>query len=338
MAEPDYARLTRQQKLAVFLICIGPEAAAEVLKQFDDAETERLCREMSAFPLVPEPLRRQAMEEFSGIVSASANATLGGLTYAQRTLEIAKGEHRATTIIGRVGPTDTFVEVVRDVSEMEANQIYNLLKAEQPQTIAFMLSYLDPAKAASVFAMFSPDLREDVIERLGVIESTPLDLVGKIVRSLGRHLDARSRPAYRSSGGVNAVAGLLQHLDKELGRNLLTRLEEHNATLGTAIRRKLFSFEDLNRLTPADLQRILREVDSANLAIAMKSASEPLRERIYSALSKRAAEGLREEIELLGAVRRKEIESAQDLIIQAVRRLEEEGQVSLDADAESVVA
>lgn len=338
MAEPDYARLTRQQKLAVFLICIGPEAAAEVLKQFDDAETERLCREMSAFPLVPEPLRRQAMEEFSGIVSASANATLGGLTYAQRTLEIAKGEHRATTIIGRVGPTDTFVEVVRDVSEMEANQIYNLLKAEQPQTIAFMLSYLDPAKAAQVFAMFSPDLREDVIERLGVIESTPLDLVGKIVRSLGRHLDARSRPAYRSSGGVNAVAGLLQHLDKELGRNLLTRLEEHNATLGTAIRRKLFSFEDLNRLTPADLQRILREVDSANLAIAMKSASEPLRERIYSALSKRAAEGLREEIELLGAVRRKEIESAQDLIIQAVRRLEEEGQVSLDADAESVVA
>ncbi|MBK8858613.1 MAG: flagellar motor switch protein FliG [Opitutaceae bacterium] len=338
MAEPDYARLTRQQKLAVFLICIGPEAAAEVLKQFDDAETERLCREMSAFPLVPEPLRRQAMEEFSGIVSASANATLGGLNYAQRTLEIAKGEHRATTIIGRVGPTDTFVEVVRDVSEMEANQIYNLLKAEQPQTIAFMLSYLDPAKAAQVFAMFSPDLREDVIERLGVIESTPPDLVGKIVRSLGRHLDARSRPAYRNSGGVNAVAGLLQHLDKELGRTLLTRLEEHNATLGTAIRRKLFSFEDLNRLTPADLQRILREVDSANLAIAMKSASEPLRERIYSALSKRAAEGLREEIELLGAVRRKEIESAQDLIIQAVRRLEEEGQVSLDADAESVVA
>jgi flagellar motor switch protein FliG len=271
-------------------------------------------------------------------VSASVNATLGGLDYAQRALELAKGERRATAIVGRVGPAGALAGVVREVGDMEPDQIYNLIRGEQPQTISFLLSHLDAAKAAKVFALFGPELREEVIERLGVIEAAPVELVGKIVRSLGRHLDARSRPAYRSSGGVNAVAGLIQHLDKELGRNLLTRLEEHNATLGTAIRRKLFSFEDLNRLTPADLQRILREVDSANLAIAMKSASEPLRERIYSALSKRAAEGLREEIELLGAVRRKEIESAQDLIIQAVRRLEEEGQVSLDADAESVVA
>jgi flagellar motor switch protein FliG len=124
-----------------------------------------------------------------------------------------------------------------------------------------------------------------------------------------------------------------------MSKNLLAKLEERNAGLSAAIRKKLFSFEDLLRLQPADLQRVLREVDSANLAIAMKSASETLRERIYGSISKRAAESLKEEIEMLGPVRLKDVEAAQDAIIQVVRRLEEEGQITLEAEgAASVVA
>lgn len=338
MVDFEYSKLSRQQKLAVFLICVGPEAAAEVLKQFDDGEIERLCREMSEYSMIPEAVQKQALEEFSGIVSSSVNSALGGLPYAQRTLEIAKGDHKASSIMGRVGNTSSFVEVVKDISGMEGNQICNLIKNEQPQTIAFLLSYLEPAKAAEVFALFGPELREEVIERLGTIESTSTDIVGKIVRSLGRHLDAKSRPSFHHSGGIVAVAGLLNQLEKDMSKTLLARLEERNATLGAAIRRKLFSFEDLIRLEASDLQRVLREVDSGNLAIAMKSASEPLRAKIYGSLSKRAAEGLREEIDLLGAVRLKEVEAAQDVIIQSVRRLEEEGQITLDAGAEALVA
>ena len=135
------------------------------------------------------------------------------------------------------------------------------------------------------------------------------------------------------------MADLLNQLDKEMSKNLLVRLDERNATLSAAVRKKLFSFEDLNRLQAADLQRVLREVDSANLAISMKSASEALREKIYGSISKRAAESLKEEVALLGPVRLKDVEVAQDTIIQAVRRLEEEGQISLESDsAQSLVA
>ncbi|MBA4137686.1 MAG: flagellar motor switch protein FliG [Opitutus sp.] len=339
MAEIDFTKLSRQQKLAVFMICIGPEAAAEVLKHFDDVEIELLCREMSTFPMVPESTQRQAMEEFGSIVASSVGSALGGLTFAQRTLEIAKGDYKASSIIGRVGPVaGNSLEVISDIAEMEGRQIFNLIKHEQPQTISFVLSYLDPVKSAEVFALLSPDLREEVVERLGTIESTSLDLVGKIVRSLGKHFDSKVRPAFHHSGGVRAVAGLLNSLEKEMSKNLLARIEERNATLGAAIRKKLFSFEDLNRLAAADLQRVLREVDSGNLAISMKSASEPLREKIYAGLSKRAAESLREEIDLLGPVRLKDVEAAQDVIIQAVRRLEEEGQISLDSESQALVA
>ncbi len=338
MADVDYPKLSRQQRLAVFLIVIGPEAAAEVLKQFDDAAIEMLCREMSTITVVNEPVRKQAIEEFSSIVATSAISSLGGLPFAQRTLEIAKGDYKASSIIGRVGPVSTSIDIIKDISEMEGRQIYNLIKAEQPQTISFVLSYLDSNKASEVFALLSPELREEVIERLGTIESTSLELVGKIVRSLSKHFDSKARPAFHHSGGVRAVAGLLNELEKDMSKTLLARLEERNATLGAAIRKKLFSFEDLNRLQSADLQRVLREVDTGNLAISMKSASEPLREKIYNSLSKRAAEGLKEEIELLGPVRLKDVEAAQDTIIQAVRRLEEEGQISLDAESAATVA
>ena len=339
MADLDYSKLSRQQKLAIFLICVGPDAAAEVMKNLDDATIELLCREMSTIPMVSENLQKQSMEEFGSIVAQSVNCPLGGLPFAQRTLEIAKGDYKASSIIGRVGPVGTSVEVIKDISEMEGRQIYNLIKSEQPQTISFLLSYLDTAKATEVFTLLSPELREEVVERLGTIESTSLDLVSKIVRSLGKHFDTKVRPAFHRSGGVRSVADLLNQLDKEMSKNLLARLEERNAQLGAAIRKKMFSFEDLIRLQPADLQRVLREVDSANLATSIKSASEGLRERIYASISKRAAESLREEIDLLGPVRLKDVEVAQDAIIQVVRRLEEEGSITTEAEgSESLVA
>ncbi|MES2692801.1 MAG: flagellar motor switch protein FliG [Verrucomicrobiota bacterium] len=337
-AELDYTKLNRQQKLAVFLVVIGPEAAAEVLRQFDDSEIEHLCREMSTLSIIPTPAAKLAMEEFSAVVAAGATSALGGLSYAQRTLEIAKGDYKASAIIGRVGPVGTSVEVIRDISEMEGRQIFNLVKQEQPQTIAFLISYLDSDKSSEIFSLLSPELREEVLERLGTIESTSLELVSKIVRNLSRHFDVKGRPAFHTSGGVRAVADLLNKLDKETSKNLLARLEERNATLSSAIRKKLFSFEDLNRMQPADLQRVLREVDSANLAISMKSASETLRDKIYGAISKRAAESLKDELQMLGPVRLKDVETAQETIIQVVRRLEEEGQIALEGEGDSVVA
>jgi flagellar motor switch protein FliG len=337
MADIDYSKLSKNQKLAIFLIVIGPEAAAEVLRHFDDAEIEMLCREMSQYGMVSDAIRQAAFEEFAPIIGESVSSTLGGLPYAQRTLQLARGDYKASSIMGRLGPTGTAVEVIKDITEMEGRQIFNLIKNEQPQTISFVLSYLDGAKSAEIFALLGPELREEVIERLGTIESTSLELVGKIVRSLGKHFDNKVRPTYHRSGGVRAVADLLNGLDKEMSKSLLTRLEERNAQLGAAIRKKMFSFEDLNRLEASDLQRVLREVDSSNLAVSMKSASEPLRDKIFASISKRAAESLRDEISMLGPVRLKDVEIAQDAIIQVVRRLEEEGAITLDSSGEAAV-
>lgn len=332
MADLDYSKLNRKQKLAVFLISIGPEAAAEILRQFDDSEAELLCREMTQLPMITVDIQRQVAEEFSGLVAQSTASALGGADYAQRTLALAKGDYKASSILGRVGPVGTSVDVVKDIGEMEGRQIFNLIKSEQPQTISFVLSYLDTTKAAEVFNLLSLELREEVIERLGTIESTSIDLVGKIVHNLGRHFDSKVRPSFHHSGGVRSVADLLNQLEKDVSKNMLARLEERNAALGAAVRKKMFSFEDLGRLLPVDLQRILREVDSSNLAVAMKSASEGLREKFYGAISKRAAESLKEEIEFLGPVRLKDVEAAQDSIIQTVRRLEEEGQITIESE------
>jgi flagellar motor switch protein FliG len=337
MAEIDYQKLSRQQKLAIFLIVIGAEAAAEVLRQFDDREIEALCKEMAAFAIVPESLQRLALEEFTGVVAQGATSVFGGMSYAQRTLGIAKGDYKASSIMSHVGPVDTAVDVIKDIGEMEPRQIFNLIKGEQPQTIALVLSHLDSAKTADIFTLLGPEMRDDVIERLGTIESTPIEVVGKIARSLGKHFDTKTRPTLHHSGGVRAVATLLNQLKKDVSKALLTRLEERNATLGAEIRKKMFSFEDLIRLQPGDLQRVMREVDTTGLATAMKSASEPLREKIYAALSKRAAEGLREEIDMLGPVRLKDVEAAQEIIIAAVRHLEEEGQISLENDPAQLV-
>lgn len=338
-AAVDYTKLNRHQKLAIFLISIGPAAASEVLKHFDDSEVEALCREMNLFPLVSEELRRQAIEELSPVIGESVTATLGGLGYARTTLEKARGEYKANAILSRVGiaPGGTSSEIIQEIAEMEGRQIFNLIKNEQPQTISFILSYLGGAKAAEVFLLLGSELRDDVVERLGTIDSTSLDLVGKIVRNLGKHLDTKTRPTFHRSGGVRAVADLLNGLDKEMSKGLLARLER-NAQLGASIRKKMFSFEDLGRLQPADLQRVLREVESSNLATSMKSASEPLKEKIYASISKRAAESLRDEIDMLGPVRLKDVEISQDAIIQVVRRLEDEGAISLDGGEGEVVS
>ena len=333
----DYEKFSRAKKLAIFLVTIGPESAAELMKHFDDNTVEAVTKEMTQLGLIPIEHQQASISEFSSVILESTKGVLGGSPYAQHALELAKGDFKAASIMGRVGPSGTSIDVIKDIAEMEGRQICNLIKSEQPQTISFILSYLEIPKAAEILTMLSPELREEVIERLGTIESTSLELVGKVVRSLGKHFDVKARPTFHRSGGVRSVADVLNALDKDISKSLLAKIEERNATLGAAVRKKMFSFEDINRLSQQDLQRVMREVDSSNLAVAMKSASEGLRNKIYGAISKRAAESLKEEISMLGPVRLRDVEQAQDAIIQVVRRLEEEGEISLESQESNVV-
>jgi flagellar motor switch protein FliG len=329
----DYSKLNKIQKTAAFLVTIGPEAAAEVMKGFDNTQLEVICREISTFNVIEPALQQEVMREFASIVSDGVGAVLGGFGFAENVLGRAKGEFAASSILNRSSPGSRS-EVCDEIRQMEARQVLNLVKSEQPQTIAFILSNLDTPKAAEIVQMLAPELREEVIERLGSMEPTSHDSIAKVARNLGRHFDKRAQQGLNRSGGVKACADILNALDKQLRNALLTRIEERNEPLGAAIRKKVFSFEDIGKLTAVDLQRVLREVDSSDLPIALKSVKPGVTAAVLAAMSKRAAQALKEEIEMMGPQRVKDVETAQDKIIQVVRRLEEAEEITLDTGGE----
>jgi len=330
----DYETLTKVQKLALFMVVIGAEVSAELLKTFEDNEIEAICREISNFSIIDDDTQRKVVEEFSDIISQSLGAILGGARFAQRTLELAKGDYKAANLLSRIAPVGNSMEVIQEISDMEPRQIHNLVRGEQTQTIAFITSHLSHEKAASLISMLSPEVAEEVVERIGAMEYTSLEHVGRVVGSLKKHFDTKHKPTMHRSGGVRSVADLLNLMDKETSKTLLVKLEERNPQLGMQIRRKMFSFEDLIRLAPSDLQRVTRELEMSDLVVAMKSANTALQEALLNSVSKRAAESLREEMQMRGPGRLKEVEAAQDRIIQIVRRLEEEGEISLDMGAD----
>ena len=189
-------------------------------------------------------------------------------------------------------------------------------------------------QAAEVLRMLPELLREQVVERLGEMEPTSTDSIHKIASKLNSRIDRRAmQQGLHRGGGVKTCAEILNALDKELRKTLLTKIEERNATLGAAIRRKVFSFEDIVRISSKDLARVMREVDSADLPIALKSMKPPVVAAIVGTMSKRAAESLKEEIELLSPPRQKDVEAAQDRIIAIVRRLEEAEEIVIDGGA-----
>lgn len=329
--EIDYYHLSKTQRLAAFMVMVGPNLAAELLQCFDDPEVEEICREIAKIQIMDEEMKELLMGEFAGIVGDSLSSSLGGTSFARTALEKRLGEFKAANVLGRIAPEGSASAMIEEVSEMEPRQIVKLLEGEQPQTVAFLISHLDTPKIASVVSMLPAAKREEVVELLGSMEHTSLEVVSKVAKQLKEHIDTKIRQTMHRSGGVQTVANLMNELDKDMSKTLLTKIEERNPALGMAVRRKMFSFEDLVRLDIGDLQRVTREVEMQDLVLAMKTASPSVREAIYKSVSKRAAETIKEEIELMGSVRIKEVEAAQDRIIQTVRSLEEEGEITLDS-------
>lgn len=332
----EYKNMSRIRRLATFLVVIGPEAAAHILKEFDDDSIELICREMTNISSIAEDTQKSAVEEFSSFILSSYGSLLGGPIYTRRALEIAKGDFKATSILERIAPTSNSAEVIKEIEQMEPRQIFNMIKTEQAQTIAFVLSYLERDKAGPILGMFNQDVREEVIERLGIMEPTSLELINKVANSLSKNLDTKQKTTLNKSGGIRMVADLLNTLEKEDSKSILNNIEERNPALGAEIRKKMFSFDDLVRLALPDLQRIMREVDSGDLTVALKSATDNLRDAVLSAVSKRAAETLREELDMMGPVKLTEVEAAQERVIQVVRRLEEQEEISLDGGGATV--
>jgi flagellar motor switch protein FliG len=259
----------------------------------------------------------------------------GGVEYTQTALEKAVGSYKANNIINRIAPNQGSSALIQRLLEMEPRHIFNLLKNEYIQTMTLVTSYLRPDKASELLSLLRPELRDQVIERLATLEPTPVEVVETVIEVMQRRLNGKASRGLNQTGGLKSAADLLNALNKNLSKTIITSLEERNAELGQAIRQKMFTFADLTRLDSAALQKVMREVDMRDLALSLKKSDETIKAKLLSAISKRAAETVNEEIGFLGAVKLKEIDAAQLRIIEVVRRLEAEGEVDLEVPQEA---
>jgi flagellar motor switch protein FliG len=334
----DVSSMSRMQKLAALLIILGPESAAQILKTLDAPDIERISAEMTRMPMITQEVRAEILQEMSEVALTACTLMRGGVEFTQSALEKAVGSAKASDILDRVSPRKTTAGVVHRIVEMEARHLFNLIKDEHVQTIAFITSHLKPEKASELLFMLKPELRDQVVERLATLGATPVEVVETITQVLLRRLHGKTNHGLSMTGGVKAAADVLNSLRKDLSKTILTALDERNADLGQAIRQKMFTFDDMAMLDVSALQKVMREVDLRELAMSLKKADESLRAKLLSAISKRAAETVTEEMTFMSGVRLKEIESAQLKIIEVVRRLESEGEIELDTARQQMAA
>jgi len=318
----EFSRLTRTQKIAMLLVVLGEDTAVAFLRSLHPEELESISAEMAKVGMLSIEMQNTVLKEFTDVAIQASTSLRGGFDFTQAMLEKSLGLYKAATVISRVLPTRTPVSSMTQIVELEPRQIFNLLKLEQPQTISLILSYLPTEKASQLLIMLRTDLRDQVIERLATLAPTPIEIVEKVVEQLNRKLGTQHTRALNLTGGLKSAANLLNSLDKTLTKSLLQNIEERNPELGQAIRQKMFTFEDVATLDTPVLQKVLREVDLRDLAVALKTASDTLKGALLSAVSKRAAETVQEEMSFMGPLKLRDIEAAQMRIIELVRKAE----------------
>jgi flagellar motor switch protein FliG len=330
-AVTDNVPLNKTQKLAALLIMLGPESGGTILRQMQPREVEAISREMARFNLITRERQMEILEEFSEVAVAASTSVSAGVEVTRTTLEKAVGSFKAGDIMGRIVSTRAPVAgAMQAIADMDPRHIFNLVRDEQVQAITFIVSHLSPEKAAQVLNLLRVEQRDQVIERLATLAPTPVEVAEKVVDVLNAKLGVKQTRALNQTGGVTNAADILNVMDKTLTRTLLTSIEERNPDLSMAIRKKMFTFEDLLLLSPAAIQRIMREIEMRDLSLALKKVSEPLKKLLLSNVSRRAAESVQEELAFLGHVKLRDVEAAQFRIIDSVRKLETEGEIDLD--------
>jgi len=326
-------RLNASQKLAAFLVVMGEDAAAEIVKNFDDNERELVCAEMANLPLLDSNQQGAVLQEFTEMAVEARSGISGSVDFTRAVLEKSVGLFKAAEIIGRVGTARTSVATMQQIIDLDATSISNLIKEEDPQTIALVLSYLSSAKGSEVLMTLPERQREIVVEKLATLESTPIEVVETLGEVLSAKVGEKVSRALNQTGGEKSAAAVLNAMSKDDRKKLLDNIDERQPDLVRSIRMKMFTFDDLQTLDVKTMQKIMREVDAGQLAIALKAATTTLRDAMLGALSKRAAENVNEEIEgLPDNLSMRAIESAQNSIIDVVRQLETEGEISLESD------
>lgn len=317
---------TGREKAAMLLISLGPERSAEIFKHLKEEEIEQLTLEIANIRMVTPEEKEKVLEEFYQICLAQEYIAEGGISYAKEILEKALGTQKALDVINKL-TVSLQVRPFEFVRKADPAQLLNFIQKEHPQTIALILAYLKPQQAAAVLASLPQDKQADVARRIAVMDRTSPEIIKEVERILEKNLSSLVTEDFTAAGGVQAIVNILNTVDRGTEKYIMETLEIEDTDLAEEIRKRMFVFEDILTLDNRSIQRFLREVDNNLLAVALKGATEEVQKVIYSNMSKRLAEMIREDIEYMGPVRLKDVEEAQQKIVNIIRKLEDAGEI-----------
>lgn len=314
------------QKAAVLLIALGPERSANIFKHLKEDEIETLTLEIANTRSISPATKDQVLDEFYEICLAQQYIAEGGIAYAKELLEKALGVDKARDVIGKL-TASLQVRPFEFVRKTDASQLLNFIQDEHPQTIALILSYLSPSQASVIISSLAPDKQADVARRIAQMDRTSPDVIKEVEKVLERKLASLVNQDYTIVGGVDSIVEILNTVDRGTEKHIMETLEIEEPELADEIRRKMFVFEDILSLDDKSIQRVLREVDNNELAVALKGSNEEVQNVIFNNLSKRLAAMIREDMDYMGPVRLKDVEESQQRIVNIIRKLEDSSEI-----------
>lgn len=318
--------ITGIQKAAILLITLGPERSAGLFKHLKEEEIEDLTLEIANTRSVTPQVKDEVINEFYEVCLAQQYIAEGGIGYAKELLDKALGSEKALEVIGKL-TASLQVKPFEFVRKTEASQLLNFIQDEHPQTIALILSYLSPNQAAQIVGALPPERQADVARRIAMMDRTSPDVIKEVEKVLESKLASLVNQDYTVIGGVDAVVEILNTVDRGTEKHIMETLEIEEPELAEEIRKKMFVFEDILLLDDRAIQRVLRDVDNNDLEIALKGANEQVQGAIFNNLSKRLATMIKEDMEFMGPVRMKDVEEAQQKIVNIIRKLEDAGEI-----------
>lgn len=329
-AENPNEVFTGIRKAAIAIVTLGDEVAAEVFRFLTEEEVQTVGREVSKLNKVTPEQAEKILQEFHEMSLAQDYLMSGGVEYAKRVLNSAFGPDRARNIIDRVMKSlGNEIPTFDSLQKADPQQVAKFIQSEHPQTIALLLSHLNSSSAAGMLMALQPDVRADVARRMANMDQISPEIVGRIATILEQKLKSLGQFSRESYGGVPAVAEMFNRLESNSGQELLTQIDEADTELGEAIRNLMFVFEDLLLIDSMGMREVLSRVEKNNLTLALKGTSEPLRDHFFANMSERGAGMLQEDMDVMGPVKIRDVEAAQQQIIGIIRTLESEGVISL---------
>jgi flagellar motor switch protein FliG len=325
--------LSGARKAAIVLMALGEDVSGRIFKYLQEDEIERIIREVASLGTVPPETGEKVLDEFHELTIAAEYITTGGVDHARRLLTQTLGAENSRRILDRVVKSFRTSEGFSTLEKANPQQLSKFILGEHPQTIALILAHLNSGSAAQLIAQLPDDMRADVLLRMASIEDISPEVISRISGVIDARLKSLGGPTREQRGGVRAVAELFNRLDRSMSQAALEKIETQSPDMAVSIRNLMFVFDDIKGIEDSGLREIVNRAEKKSLTIAMKGASEEIRNRFFQNMSKRAGELLKEEMELMGAVRLREVEKAQQEIVAIVRKLEEEGLLTLSAGA-----